>query len=265
MTTDCPEEFIVFAHGLADATGAILRRYFRRPLAVSDKPDASPVTVADKEAEEAIRERIAARYPEHGVIGEEFPPHRPEAEYLWVVDPLDGTKSFVTAKPLFATLIGLVHGERAILGLIDHPALHERWIGAAGRPTEWNGASQRVRACPELARAVLATTSPDAFSPEDWSAYLRVHAGARFAVYGGDAYAFGLLASGFLDLIVETDHGVDDFFPLVPVIEQAGGVMTDWSGRPLGMHSDGRIIAAGDPRLHAQALALLAGARECSA
>lgn len=262
MNAACPSEFIAFAHRLADATGAILKRYYRAPLDIVAKPDASPVTAADKEGESAIRAMVAERYPEHGVIGEEFPAEKPDAEYVWVVDPLDGTKSFVTAKPLFATLISLVHGGRAILGVIDHPALGERWIGAAGRPTELNGKPQRVRACPDLAHAVLYTTSPDSFAPDDWQAFLAVHDRVRFAVYGGDAYAFGLLASGFVDLIVESDHGPDDFFPLIPVVEQAGGVMTDWQGRPLGMRSDGRVLAAGDPRVHREALAVLSGSRE---
>lgn len=259
MTGRCPAEFLAFAHRLADASGEVLRRYFRTPIAVSDKEDLSPVTAADREAESVIRGLIEKAFPDHGVIGEEFEPVRAQADYVWIVDPLDGTKSFITGKPLFGTLIALLHRGAPLLGLMDHPAMGERWIAGAGVPTRCNGAPVRVRRCPDISKAVLYTTSPDAFEGRDREAFARLRDAVRLAMYGGDCYAYGLLASGFVDIVVEPDLGPDDFFPLAPVVEHAGGLMTDWSGARLTMKSDGRVIAAGDPALHARALALLAG------
>ncbi|MEE9302113.1 MAG: histidinol-phosphatase [Alphaproteobacteria bacterium] len=252
-------EFVAFAEGLAETSGEILRRYFRAPFEIDDKPDASPVTPADREAESRMREIIAATYPEHGVCGEEFAPVRLDAEFVWMIDPLDGTKSFITGKPLFGTLIGLLHRGRPVVGIIDHPALGERWVGGVGQPTAFNGARVGVRACASLAKAVLYTTTYETFEGADREAFDRARKAVRLPMYGGDCYAYGLIASGFVDLIIETDHGPDDFFPLVPVIENAGGLMTDWLGAALTMESDGRVVAAGDEKVHAEALALLNG------
>jgi inositol-phosphate phosphatase / L-galactose 1-phosphate phosphatase / histidinol-phosphatase len=259
MTEPCLPEFIDFAHRLADRTGEIIRRDFRTPLTVTHKPDASPVTEVDQEAESAIRDMVRARYPEHGVIGEEFEAERPDADYVWVVDPLDGTKSFITGKPLFGTLIGLLRGGLPVLGLIDHPILRERWIGARGHATTVNGDPARVRACAGLSEAVLFTTDPDTFQGADGSAFRRVREASHMTMYGGDCYCYGLLASGLVDLIVEVGLGPDDYFPMIALIEEAGGVVTDWSGAPFTMNSDGRIVVAGDEAVHAEALILLKG------
>ena len=259
MTKPCFPEFIDFAHRLADRTGEIIRRNFRTPLTVTHKPDASPVTEVAQEAERAIRDMVRARYPEHGVIGEEFEAERPDAEYVWVVDPLDGTKSFITGKPLFGTLIGLLRGGRPVLGLIDHPILRERWIGARGQATTVNGDPARVRACTGLSEAVLFTTDPDTFRGTDADAFRRVRDASSMTMYGGDCYCYGLLASGLVDLIVEGGLGPDDYFPMIALIEEAGGVVTDWSGAPFDMNSDGRIVVAGDEAVYVEALALLKG------
>ena len=259
MTEPCPPEFIDFAHRLADRTGEIIRRNFRTPLAVAHKPDASPVTDVDREAETAIRDMVRATYAKHGVIGEEFEAEHPEADYVWVVDPLDGTKCFITGKPLFGTLIGLLRGGLPVLGLIDHPILRERWIGARGRATTVNGDPARVRACASLGEAVLFTTDPDTFQNTDEGAFRRVRDASRMTMYGGDCYCYGLLASGLVDLIVEVGLGPDDYFPMIALIEEAGGVVTDWSGAPFDMNSDGRIVVAGDRAVHGEALALLKG------
>ncbi len=257
MTEPCTSEFIDFAHRLADRAGEIIRRNFRTPLVVAHKSDASPVTDVDREAETALREMVRARYPEHGVIGEEFDAERPDAEYVWVVDPLDGTKSFITGKPLFGTLIGLLRNGLPVLGLIDHPILRERWIGARGHPTTVNGEPARVRVCASLSEAVVFTTDPDTFRGVDADAFRQVRDAARMTIYGGDCYCYGLLASGLVDLIVEVGLGPDDYFPMIAPIEEAGGVVTDWSGAPFDMNSDGRIVVAGDKAVHGEALALL--------
>ena len=257
----CPEEFIDFAERLADASGVVARRYFRSGLAVEDKPDRSPVTLADREAETVLRERIAEAYPDHGVVGEEQGQDRPGAEFVWVVDPIDGTKRFITGNPLFGTLIALLRVGVPILGVIDLPALGERWLGAAGRPTvmkDGKGSREvRVRACADLAEAVLTASSPHMFSAAEFPAFERVRKAARMVLYGGDCFNYGALACGYTDLAVEADMGPHDYLALVPVVTGAGGVMTDWTGRPLGLEGDGRLVAAGDPRIHQAALGLI--------
>ncbi len=250
-------ELVAFALRLADAAGAVVRRYYRAPLAVESKADASPVTAADREAEQVLRAMIRAAYPEHGIEGEEFAGERLDAEFVWTLDPIDGTKSFVIGRPLFGTLIALTRAERPILGVIDQCILGERWLGAAGRGSTWNDRPIRVRACPALAQAVLSVTSPQMFSAVERAAIARLESAVRFPVYGGDCYAYGLLAMGLIDLIVEADLDVHDFMALVPVIEGAGGLVTDWQGAALSSRSDGRIVAAGDPRVHESALQLL--------
>lgn len=252
------DPLIPLAERLADAAGAVIRRYFRTPVTVDDKADQSPVTIADREAEAVIRAMLAEMRPEDGIYGEEHGVERPDAEFVWVIDPIDGTKSFIAGRPIFGTLIALLHRGRPVLGVIDQPILGDRWVGAAGRPTRFNGAPAAVRPCPRLGRATLSTTSPDLFAGMDRAAFDRVRAASRITLYGGDAYSYGLLASGFLDLVVEADLKLYDFAALVPVVEGAGGLMTDWHGRPLHQDSDGRVVAAGDRHTHAEALALLA-------
>jgi histidinol phosphatase-like enzyme (inositol monophosphatase family) len=255
------QEFVDFALQLADAAGAVVRRYYRASLTIESKADSSPVTVADREAEQTLRAMIRATYPEHGIEGEEFPGERPDAEFVWRLDPIDGTKSFVIGRPLFGTLIALTRADRPILGVIDQCILGERWLGIAGQSSTWNGQPIRVRPCPALGQAVLSVTSPQMFSVAERSAVARLESVVRFPVYGGDCYAYGLLAMGRVDLIVEADLDVHDFMALVPVIEGAGGLVTDWQGAALTPVSDGRIVAAGDPRVHERALKLLESTR----
>jgi inositol-phosphate phosphatase/L-galactose 1-phosphate phosphatase/histidinol-phosphatase len=251
-------DLLPFAGRLADVAGEVIRRYYRMPVAVESKPDASPVTIADREAELAMREVIRARYPEHGIEGEEFGAEREDAEFVWHLDPIDGTKSFIIGRPLFGTLIGLSHRGQPLLGLIDQCISGERWIGVMSGGTSWNGEAIRVRPCPNLGDAVLGTTSPLMFAAgAEQGAFTRVQEAVRYPLFGGDCYTYGLLAMGFVDLVIETDLDAHDFMALVPVVEGAGGIMTDWRGRPLHAGSDGRVIAAGDRCLHAGACALL--------
>jgi inositol-phosphate phosphatase / L-galactose 1-phosphate phosphatase / histidinol-phosphatase len=252
-----PPEFVALAGELADASGAVIRRWFRQKIAVDDKPDTSPVTIADREAEAVIRERIEARFPGHGIIGEEHGRVRTDAEFVWVLDPIDGTKSFISGIPLFGTLIALMRAGRPVLGIIDQPISRERWLGAAGLPSTLNGNPIGVRACAGLAKATLFATSPDMFKGGDVDGFARLKAQVKLCRFGGDCYAYGLLAAGFIDCIVEASLQVYDWAALVPVIEGAGGSMTDWQGGPLGIKSDGRIIACGDPGLALPARRLL--------
>ncbi|HEX6111311.1 MAG TPA: histidinol-phosphatase [Geminicoccaceae bacterium] len=250
--------YLDFAMRLADAAGAVVREYYRATLTVETKADASPVTIADREAEQALRAMIRATYPDHGIEGEEFPGERLEAEFVWRLDPIDGTKSFVVGRPLFGTLIALTRAGRPILGVIDQCILQERWVGVAGERSTWNGEPIGVRACPTLEQAILSLTSPQMFTAAERAALARLESAVRFPIYGGDCYAYGLLAMGSIDLIVEADLDVHDFMALIPVIEGAGGVVTDWQGAALTPTSDGRIVAAGDAKVHEHALKLLA-------
>lgn len=261
MSESCPTEIIAFAEKLADASGEVIRHHFRTRVPVDIKPDASPVTVADRDAEAAIRALIDAEFPDHGIIGEEHGNRNADAEYVWVLDPIDGTRAFITGKPIFGTLIALVAAGRPILGCIDQPINRERWVGAAGHATVFNGETVTTRACPALDRATLNTTSPDLFEGGDAEAFAAVAARSGFVNYGGDCYAYGLVASGFIDLVIESGLSSYDYCALAPVVEGAGGVMTDWAGDPLTTASDGRVIASGDGKLHAETLNVLAKAR----
>lgn len=250
-------EFEGLAHRLADRAGEIQRRYFRTPVSVETKPDASPVTIADREAEAAMRELIASAFPGHGILGEEHGTERVDAEFVWVLDPIDGTKSFITGRPLFGTLIALAHAGRPVLGVIDQAILRERWVGMAGEASFHNGRPIGVRPCPRLEDAVLLTTSPDLFEGPERLGFARLHERVRLTLYGGDCYAYGQLAMGLVDLVVETGLAAYDFMALAPVIEGAGGRLTDWRGGSLTLDSAGDVVASGDPRTAAAAQALL--------
>ena len=252
--------FMALAEGMADAAGEVLKRYFRTPLAVEAKGDATPVTKADREAESAMRALISDAYPDHGILGEEFDPVNPDAEFVWVLDPIDGTKSFITGKPLFGILVALTQNGRPVLGIIDQPVLRERWRGLTGRAATFNAAPARVRSCGAITDAMLYATSPEMFGGADAEAFERLRSQVRHALYGCDCYAYGLLASGHVDLVVEASLQPYDYAALVPVVEGAGGIITDWAGKALTLASDGRVIAAGDAAIHALALDLLGAA-----
>jgi histidinol phosphatase-like enzyme (inositol monophosphatase family) len=244
-----PENLVALAERLADAAGEIVRRYFRTPVAVDAKPDLTPVTIADREAERAMRALIAVHAPGHGIIGEEEGRANADAEHVWCLDPIDGTKAFITGKPMFGTLVSLVRRGMPVLGIIDQPVSRERWLGVAGRKTTFNGAPCTTRKCPRLADALLNATTPDMFVGADAAPFARLAGQVRHALYGGDCYAYGLLASGHLDLVVETQLKPWDFCALAPIVAGAGGRMVDWQGGELALGSDGRVIAAGDPTL----------------
>lgn len=260
MTEPCPIELVALAERLADAAKDVVRRYFRTAITVDDKADASPVTIADREAEAAVRAILGRERPGDGIHGEEHGVQRADAEWLWVIDPIDGTKSFIAGRPIFGSLIALLHRGRPILGIIDQPIIGDRWIGAIGRTTLFNGRPAHVRTCGGLASAIVGTTAPDLFMGADLVAFQRVAGAARTVIYGGDCYSYGLVAAGFMDLVVEADLKLHDFAALVPVVEGAGGRMTDWRGEPLGLGSDGRVVAAGDALTHRESLDLLNGA-----
>ncbi len=257
MNRDISEQLIDFAGRLADSAGRVVRHYFRAPLAIDSKADDTPVTIADREAEQAMRALIESHWPEHGIIGEEFGSLREDADYVWVLDPIDGTRAFITGKPMFGTLIALLQDGAPIIGVIDQPVSGERWTGATGRPTDFNGGAAATRRCAGLNDAILNATTPDMFQGGDSARFGALGAAAKETHYGGDCYAYGLLASGFIDVIAEADLKPYDFCALIPVVEGAGGIMTDWQGRALDLASDGRVIASGDAAVHMQAVEIL--------
>jgi inositol-phosphate phosphatase/L-galactose 1-phosphate phosphatase/histidinol-phosphatase len=255
-----PERFVALAHELAEAAAAVQRRHFRTPVAVDTKADQSPVTIADREAEAAMRRLLAAEVPEHGILGEEAGGRGLDAEWLWVLDPIDGTRAFIAGRPWFGTLIALLHQGQPVLGVIDHAILGERWVGRAGAATTHNGRPVRTRSCARLGDAVLTATSPLMFSAgSERAAFDRLAAAVRLPLFGGDCYGFGLLASGFADLVCESHLEPYDYLAVVPVIEGAGGRITDWAGAALERRGDVRVLVAGDARVHAAALEVLAG------
>lgn len=246
------------AHALADAAAAHSLRLFRTPLDIIAKADESPVTQADRAAETAMRDILGAERPADGILGEEHGRERLEADRVWVLDPIDGTRSFITGSPLWGTLIALVRGGQVELGMVDMPVLGERWVGQAGVGANRNGRAVRARDCKSVAEARIVTTSPDIFNAADWQAFDKLSRQCAMRRFGGDCYGYAQLAGGTVDLVVETGLQPYDYLGPTGLIQAAGGTVTDWEGRPLGLQSDGRVIAAATPELHRQALALLA-------
>jgi histidinol phosphatase-like enzyme (inositol monophosphatase family) len=234
---------------LAEAAGEAIRPYFRADFGLETKSDATPVTLADRAAEAAIRDILEKERPADGIIGEEYGTTREGASRQWVIDPIDGTTSFVAGRPIFGTLIALMEESWPVLGLIDQPILRERWVGAVGEPTRFNGAPVKTRPCAELAQAILATTSPNCFSAHEGEHFMALAAKTahRRLIWGGDCYNYALLASGHIDIVVEAGLKIHDFAALIPVVEGAGGMMCDWAGEPLSATSEGHVIALGDP------------------
>lgn len=259
MSEILPERALEMAIDAADAVREVTQKYFRSSFEVEKKDDLSPVTIADRQSEKAIRAIIEETFPEHGIYGEEFGNVRTDAQYVWTLDPIDGTQSFVTGRPLFGTLIALLRDNRPVLGIIDMPALDERWIGCDGAPATYNGEAVTTRDCGGLENAWLSTTSPQMFEGGDSAAFEALRKQIWRTQYGSDCYAYGLLANGGLDLVVEASMQPYDYCALVPVVEGAGGVISDWQGNPLGMHSDGRVLAAANASLHAAAMDILGG------
>lgn len=259
MTETCPSEFLTFAHELADRAAEISRAYFRAAYEVERKGDLSPVTIADRSAEEALRGLVAERYPDHGVVGEEFGPHQADAEFVWVFDPIDGTRAFVSGNPQFGNLISLSRGGRPLLGVIGMPAQQERWLGAAGHGTYHRDAAGerpvRCRPCPRLDLAVFRAQLLPLTEPEPMA---RLRPLVADTLLSGDCFSYCQLASGWLDLVVESGLYSFDYMALVPVVEGAGGAIFDFAGTDLDLRSDGRVIAVGDPVLRDQVLRALA-------
>lgn len=258
-------EIIDFAGYLADEARKITKSYYHKSkeaLSIESKEDGTPATEADRKVEEMIRKLIQINHPEHGMFGEEFGEYNENAAFKWVVDPIDGTKSFMSGRPLFGTLIALLNNGTPILGIIDQPIIEERWMGVkndnGGGETLYNNFKPvQTRACREIEDACMAITTPDMFDEQEWKKVCTVRNAVSQTIFGGDCYSYGQLAMGGLDVIIESDLKPYDYMALIPVVEAAGGIITDWQGQRLTMQSEGQLVACGDKVLHAKILEML--------
>jgi histidinol phosphatase-like enzyme (inositol monophosphatase family) len=236
---------IQFAHHLADLARDVIHPYFRGDFSLAQKLDLSPVTQADQETEKKLRALIEQRFPDDGIRGEEFGLKPSRNGRTWVLDPIDGTKSFVVGRPTFGTLIALCHDSRPVLGIIDQPILKERWVGAHGTPTLFQGQPVKTTACLNIASARCSSTSPLQI-PHLWE---KLYKKTRMMVWGGDCYSYGLMANGGIDIVIESGMKPYDFCALIPIIQGAGGVMCDWHGQDLTLESEGECLAVSDKAL----------------
>lgn len=248
--------FADFALSLRSRTRPLVRRWFRQEVPVEIKSDASPVTLCDKAVEAEIRRALAENFPDHGIFGEEEGESGLDRQHVWVIDPIDGTRAFITGVPTFGTLLALMENGQPILGMIDTPALDETWIAGRGLPTRFNSTLCTARRRP-LKDAAVFTTTPDLYTGDNAVRWQRVSAAVQTVRYGVDCYAAGLVASGHADAMIEIGIKPYDVLALVPIIEGIGGKITDWQGRPLGLNGTGSLLAAATPELHAELLALL--------
>jgi histidinol phosphatase-like enzyme (inositol monophosphatase family) len=242
---------------VVNASGALIREYNRKPFHVEIKGDGSPVTSVEQTVEDQMRKIITAEHPDHGIIGEERKAYAPDSEFVWAIDPIDGTLPFLAGIPVFGTLLALLHNGAPVLGIIDMPITGERWIGADGLQTTRNGKPVRSRACADLSMALMSTSNPDFYDHTNAAALERLKKATRFTVYGGSCLFYAQIASGRVDICIDVGFEAHDYLALIPVVQGAGGVFTNWEGNAAGLYSGSQYIAAGDARAHEQALKIL--------
>jgi histidinol phosphatase-like enzyme (inositol monophosphatase family) len=246
-----------FANQIADKSGEVVRRYYRNLNDVEAKEDSSPVTIADREAEKTLRKMINQKYPEHGIQGEEFGIENEGAEYKWIIDPIDGTLSFMIGRPIFGTLIGLLKNNEPILGVIDQPINNERWVGASNSKTKFNDKTVEFSNCQYLKDATLCTTAPNYYTPKKLAIFNEIASKAKYNIYGGDCYNYGLAASGNVDVVLDSGLKQHDFLPIIPIIKGSGGIISDWNGNDLDINSNGDIIICSNKNLHDEILKVI--------
>jgi histidinol phosphatase-like enzyme (inositol monophosphatase family) len=251
------DEWLRFAHDLADAAHALLAPAAALRPEVQVKADRSFVTALDAQIEARLRTLIAARYPQHGILGEEAGASALDAEAVWILDPIDGTAPFVAGVPVFGTLIALAWLGVPVLGVMHLPVTSQRYVGAAGRASTLNGTPIRTRACASLGAAILTTSNPDFLGAAERPAFEVLRERTAWRIYGGCCLSYGLLAAGRTDVAIDAGFKLYDYAPFVPLIEGAGGVVTDWQGQPITLASGSQVLAAGDPARHREALALI--------
>ncbi len=254
-------DFAAFVDELAKVAGDAILPFFRTAISIENKKlkgSFDPVTAADRAAETAMRALIRKTFPAHGIVGEEFDDVKSSAPYTWVLDPIDGTKSFIAGMPVWGTLIGLCRDEMPVYGMMAQPFIGESFTGDGASAKYRGPAGERklmTRACPSLDEALLFTTSPHLFKPEERARFESVEKKVRLSRYGGDCYAYCMVAAGTVDLVIEAGLDAYDIVPLIPIIEGAGGIVTNWQGESAA--KGGQIVAAGDKRTHKAALEVL--------
>lgn len=250
-----------FCHHITDLSADIAKKYYRMPNGEVEKGDQSPVTLADREIEAIIRENIKQHYPDHGIIGEEYGRENENSEFQWIIDPIDGTSSFIIGRPTFGTLIALAYQNKPILGIINQPINGERWIGiddGSENSGAWlNNTPIKTRNCTSIENSVISTTSPYFFDEYDWRRFQKITSQAKYqkyggVIYGGDCYSYALLATGHLDIIIEPNLQVYDYAALLPIVRAAGGQAGDWQGFDLDLKSDIKLLACATPQLYRQ-------------
>ncbi|MGC1506727.1 MAG: inositol monophosphatase family protein [Sulfitobacter sp.] len=250
------ENRLLTAVGITERAAQVALGHFRNSPSIETKSDQSPVTIADKETETAIRTGLARAYPEDAIFGEEFG-QSGEGSDMWIVDPIDGTRSFITGLPLFGMLLGFLSKDGPQLGIIRMPALGEVYAGAAGIGATCNGNSIKVSTCRQLSKARLFINEGDKIAAQAPDVFARLIKAGELRRMGADCYPHALVARGLADAVVDFDLQPYDYLPVSAVVQAAGGIMTDWQGQPLGMEADGRTLTAATPQLHAELLALV--------
>jgi inositol-phosphate phosphatase/L-galactose 1-phosphate phosphatase/histidinol-phosphatase len=258
------KEILDFANYLADVSAIVAKKYFRMENGEVAKEDDSPVTKADNEIEKLMRNEIEKKFPEHGIIGEEYGIQNSDADFVWILDPIDGTSSFIIGRPTFGTLIGLSYKKKMILGIMNQPIIEERWLGIEGQGAWFNGKKIRSRNCKDLSDAVMCGSSSFYFQNGDEDILKKLSSLTKYQkiggiIYGGDCYSYASLASGFVDIVIDPGMKVYDYAALLPIIEMAGGVLTDWHGKDLKLKSNVKVIACATKELHQKALEIING------
>ncbi len=251
------EELISFSHHLTDESGKIIKEYFRTSLKIDKKQDESPVTVADKNVELKIRELIKTKYPNHGVLGEEFESTNLDSEFLWVIDPIDGTRSFVAGHKDFGTLVALLHNKKPIIGIIDCPMHNERWVGISGKKTTMNGKEIQTSKIESMEESYFLTSGLYFEDDHFRKSCDKIINKVKYHRFGGDCYMYGMIASGFIEIVLEDTLKIHDYMALIPVIEGAGGVVSDKYGKPITLNSGGSIVASANNTLHNQLISII--------
>lgn len=258
------KEIIDFANHLADLSGAVIKKYFRQENGEVTKDDDSPVTKADREAEKIMRDAIEKKFPTHGIIGEEYGVKKAKSDFTWILDPIDGTSSFIIGRAIFGTLIALTSGEKSLLGIMNQPITDERWIGIDSDATYFNGRKIRTRNCHEISEAVMCSSSSFYFQNGDEELLKKICALTKYQklggiIYGGDCYSYASLASGFIDIVIDPGLKVYDYAATMPIVEMAGGIITDWQGNDPKLKSGVKLLACGNRELHEKVLKVING------
>ena len=251
------EELLNFSNYLADQSEIIIKSYFRKDIKVESKSDESPVTIADKKTELKIRDLIEKKYPNHGILGEEFDSKNINSEFLWVIDPIDGTRSFIAGHKDFGTLIALLHNNEPIIGIINCPMHEERWIGIKNRKTTFNGEIVETSKENQLSNSYVCTSGLYFDNKHFREGFNQIIKKTKYHRFGGDCYMYGMLASGLIEVVIEDTLKPHDYMALIPVIQGAGGTITDKYGNSINLTSNGSIVVSANEKLHKQLIKII--------